>query len=262
VTNNGIPQSGVTLTIATGGVVDSALALPAGCVADSGNTSVTCSNISVFTGETKQFDVAATTPATGSSITSTATVTGANGSGNSASTTTTLSANAQAFVPQGHALTFDNVTQSGTFQVPQGSAPGIFLTLDEADITGTLCGATPCAPKAAEALFPSSGTYQATDPNHPLIWSLGYKAKQSCNGRGFPSGCLPLYWIGSGQSTAQQIAPCPTYATNRANPARMTDPNVPCINFVTKTTQGLVTYEVALLKDIVIPIVSGATSVK
>jgi hypothetical protein len=257
VTNNGVPQSGVTLTITTGGTADPALALPAGCASANGGANVVCSNVALSTGQTKQFDVAVTSPTSGSSMTSTATATGANGSTGSASVSTTLSANAQAFVPQGHSLSYSSSAVNDTFSVPQGAAPGIFLTLRQADITGTMCGTSPCNSIAAEAVFPSNGTYQATDPNHPLIFRVAYTFKQTCNGIGTPSGCNAVYWIGSGSTTAQQVQPCPTYSQTREQAARMADPNTPCLNFVNKTTQGLVTYSIALLKDISIPIISG-----
>jgi hypothetical protein len=256
VKNTGFDQTGIKLTIDTGSTVDPAIALPANCTVDTGNAIVTCNNISLLNGQTAQVDVAATTPpTTGQTVTSTATGAGAYGSGGTAGTETHTDATTAAFVPHGHSLSFSNANQSSTFQVPDGSAPGLVVATSEGALDpGTKCGASDCDPHPAQAIFPGTGTYSGNDPNHPFIWNITWNIKQSCAGKGFPSGCLPLYWIGSGQTIAQPVQNCPSYATNHANPAVMSDPNVPCLNFLSKSPQGgIVTYQVALLKDIQIP---------
>ena len=180
VNNSGAPQS-ITLTVNTGGTYDSRLALPAGCTASGGT--VTCTN-AYTTGQTRSFDIAVATPATGDSMTSSATATGAGGGSKTASTTTGLYADATAFVPAGDSLSNAGTVTSTDFAVPTGSAPGLFLDLNEVSIAGQDCGATKCYEKAAEALFPSDGTYSGSDPAHPFVWDITYNIHQSCNGIG------------------------------------------------------------------------------
>jgi hypothetical protein len=59
-----------------------------------------------------------------------------------------------------------------------------------------------------------------------------------------------------GQTVATQMLQCPTFSTQTRQPPRMTNGNAPCVNFISKT-QGIATYEVALIKDIVIPILGS-----
>lgn len=253
VSNNGAPQTNVVVKVNTGGIIDSSFALPSGCTAASGVA--TCTVSSLATGASKQFDIAVTTNPTATSMASSATATGANGSSASASATTTEDANAAAFVPQTKSLSNTTPADSNTFSVPQGSTVGLILKLQDKDVTGLTCGTGPCNPTAVEALFPNTGTYSANDVNHPLMWKVTYNFKQSCNGLGTPSGCNPLYWMGSGQNTPQQLLQCTTFNKNRETlPAHMLNANTPCINFVTHTTGGIVTYDVAVLKDISLPI--------
>jgi hypothetical protein len=258
VTNNGFGQSNITLSVNTGGTADTAnQPLPTGCTA-SGAT-VTCSAISLATGQSRTFDMAIKTPATGTLMTSTATASGANSSSATDSIDTALSGTAAAFVPDGTSLGYTDSTATDTFSVPANSTVGLILHLGVTTLpAGTKCGTSDCTTQAVEATFDNSGTYSANNVNNPLIWAIQYNFAQTCNGKGTPSGCLPIYWIGSGKTIPQQIPTCPTYQTSKQVQARMTDINIPCLNFVQKTSTGLVTYFVALLKDITIPIISGS----
>jgi hypothetical protein len=183
--------------------------------------------------------------------------------GDNTSTTTTNVLNdakeSASLVFNGKALGFNSSdgVVSDQFTVRSGSAPsGIILTLDEASVN-VQCGTTKCISTAAEAIFPAASTFQAANVSNPLEFDITYNIKQSCNGKGTPSGCLPIYWIGSGSTTAQPVAQCPSYATNQPNPPVMSDPNAPCLNFIAHDPTGVVTYEVALLKDIVLPLLGG-----
>jgi hypothetical protein len=262
--NAGNAQSS-TLTVATGGTVDTRLPLRAGCTMDSAQATVTCATGVIAAGGTYAADISIASAPTATSMTSTATVTPQadnppDGSDETASWTTTVTSTAQAFVPQTGALSFassDSVVND-TFSVPQGSAPGIFLTLDEATVSA-VCGTGTCNPHAAEAVFPATGQYAATDPSHPLVFDITYNVKQVCNGLGTPSGCLPIFWMEPGQTVATQVLQCPTYSQTTRQAPRMNNGNAPCLNFVFKTT-GIVTYEVALIKDIVIPFLGSQKS--
>jgi hypothetical protein len=195
VTNTNAAQN-ITLTVTTANGYDTALALPAGC-APSGSTKVVCTS-SYALNQTKSFDIAVKTLASGSSMQTGLSAVGANGGTASVNVTTNLYANASAFVPAGKTLTDNERATTHTFSVPSGSAPGLFLDLHVVDIpSGTMCGSTACNSYAAEALFPNSGTYSGNDPLHPLLWDINY-GKLTCNGIGTPKCTDVLYVILSG----------------------------------------------------------------
>ncbi|MBA2608793.1 MAG: hypothetical protein H0U92_07645 [Actinobacteria bacterium] len=256
VTNTKAPQT-VNVDLATGGQRDPRIALPAGCASANSGASVNCSFL-LGTNQSRTFDVAVTVPASGSSITSTLTATGGSGGTKSVSVVTNLSSDAQAFVPAGDHLTFLGSNQSTDFTVPVGSAPGLFLDLHETTLNNVQCGAGTCIKQAAEAIFPADGEYSGSDPAHPFVWKIKYDERQVCNGNGGGSGCLiSIYWIGTGQTTTKPMRLCPTYGTPLAPTLNSVDE--PCLQSVQKTTKGYSTYTVALLRDIVIPIISSTS---
>lgn len=249
------PQTAQTVNVAlaSGGVVDGRIALPAGCTASGAN--VNCS-FALGAASSKSFDVAVTAPNNGTGFTSTLTVTGASGGSKSVSVTTTTSPQSQAFVPSGDSLTYSGSNQTTTFKVPAGSTQGggTFLTLREVNLEGTMCGTQPCIKQAAEAVFPGSGPYSGQDVTKPFIWEINYNERQVCNGGG--NGCLiDVYWIPTGGTVAQPMALCTTDPITQA--PRLTDINAPCLVRVDKTVKGFAKYTVAVLRDIVIPIISG-----
>lgn len=255
VTNTKAPQT-VNVSLVTGGQVDPRIALPAGCASANSGADVNCSFL-LGTSQSRTFDVAVTAPASGSSITSTLTAAGASGGTKSVSVVTNLSADAQAFVPAGDHLTFQGSNQSTDFTVPADSAPGLFLNLHEVTLNNVQCGTSTCIKQAAEAIFPADGTYSGSDPTHPFVWKIKYNDRQVCNGYG--AGCLiKIYWIPTGQTTTKPMSLCPTYGTTLAPVLNGVDE--PCLQTVDKTQKGYATYTVALLRDIVIPII-GSTSV-
>ncbi|MEY2425406.1 MAG: hypothetical protein QOI61_978 [Actinomycetota bacterium] len=252
VTNSQGAQN-VTLVVNTGGTYDSQLALPAGCAASGGGATVTCTH-AYGVGQTRSFDIAVASPASGSSMTSTATATGAFGGSDSKSTTTGLFADATAFVPNGDHLGNTAPNTVTDFTVALGSAPGLFLDLNEVDINGTLCGTTTCGRYAAEALFPNSGTYSGNNPAKPFLWDISY-GQLSCNGNGNPN-CTDVLWvIPSGSVVATKIVKCQTYGQATAT---LTNVNQVCLQNATKSGSNW-TFRIALLRDIVIPIIGGVS---
>jgi hypothetical protein len=266
VTNTKAGQT-VNAVLVSGGTIDTRIALPTGCSVTNAGKDVSCS-FALGTGQSKTFDVAVAVPTTGTSLVSTLNITGASGGSKSVSTTTNLYSDAQAFVPEGDNLTYQGSNQFTTFNVPVGSTQGggTFLKLQEVTLNGTQCGtAGTCVKQAAEALFPSSGKYSGQDVNHPYIWEIKYNERQVCNGstNGNSSCLIDVYWIPSGAplTSAQPMSLCPTYSnTASAFGAHLNNINEPCLQKVDKTTKGYATYTVAVLRDIVIPIVSSLSS--
>lgn len=262
VSNTKAPQT-VNAVIVSGGTIDTRIALPAGCSVTSGGANVSCS-FALATGGSKTFDVAVATPTSGTSVTSTLNISGQSGGSKSVSTSTNLYSDAQAFVPEGDNLTYAGSNQNTTFNVPVGSTTGggTFLYLRELTLDNTMCGTQRCIKQAAEAIFPSNGKYSGSDVNHPYVWEIQYNERQVCNGS--PNGgstCLiDVYWIPTGASlaTAQRMPLCPTYSTTAsAFIAHLNNVNEPCLQKVVKGNAGFSTYTVAVLRDIVIPIISG-----
>ncbi|MEY2424579.1 MAG: hypothetical protein QOI61_151 [Actinomycetota bacterium] len=254
VTNGGLAQS-ITLVVATGNTRDTAQSnYPAVCGA-SDSATVTCTD-AFAAGETKSFDIAVVTPATGTSLSSSASATGAVAGSASDAVTTPLFDDAQAFVPEGEQLSSEGVATETTFTVPEDSAPGLLLELNEVTLDED-CGGTPCYEKAAEALFPNDGTYSGHDVNHPFVWEITYNVDQTCDESG--ESCLfnPIFLIPSGSDTAVSMPKCSTFERS-GPPADPVLDNLDqvCLNFVTWTATSA-TYQVALLRDIVIPIIGG-----
>jgi hypothetical protein len=185
------------------------------------------------------------------------TATGSNGGSASVTVTTNLYANASAFVPAGKSLTDTERATTQTFGVPTGSAPGLFLDLHVVDVqSGTMCGSVACNSYAAEALFPNSGTYSGSDPNHPFLWDINY-GKLACNGAGTPKCTDILYVILSGQTTPTKLLQCTTFGQAAAV---LTNVNQVCLQNAVKLGTGSWKFTVALLRDIVLPPVGGVIS--
>jgi hypothetical protein len=257
VTNGGVPQN-ITLTVNTGNVYDPQLALPTGCAPSNGGANVVCTNL-YGPNETKSFDVAVVSLPTGNLMTTGLSAAGAGGGSGSADVVTHLNSEATAFVPAGKKLADSEPKLSQTFTVPTGSAPGLFLDLNQASIpAGTMCGTAACASFGAEALFPNSGTYSGSDPNHPFLWDITF-GKLTCNGIGAPKCTDILYFIPSGATTTQKLLQCSTYGQPQA---LLTNVDQVCLQNAVKIAPGTWTFTVALLRDIIIPPIGGVTSGK
>jgi len=259
VTNQGAPQTSATVTIDTGGLVDTRLPVPAGCGVDPSDAGkLTCAGISIGLGETVHLVVAAVTPTSGAtSMHSIGTVVGQAGSNASDAVDTTLSADAkEAFVPPGGGVCSQESHESSCFDVPSTWEGGTVVGLFQQFLPGTMCGTQLCSPYIAEALWPKSSNPAHNDPNNPLMLRITYNTRQSCNGSGWGSGCHQLYWMNNPTDTAKLMPQCPTYRVSNPIPAVMADPNVPCLNFVSRNPQGIVTYDVAILIDTLIPKIS------
>jgi hypothetical protein len=258
VTNGGVGQN-VTLTVNTGNVFDSALALPAGCASANGGAKVVCT-ASYLPNQTKSFDVAVVSLPTGTSMTTGLSAAGSSGGSASSNVVTNLYADATAFVPAGKSLTDNEPKLSQVFSVPVGSAPGLFLDLNQISIpAGTMCGTSPCNSYAAEALFPNSGTYSGSDPAHPFVWDVNY-GKLACNGNGSPKCTDILYVIMSGSTTPVKLEKCVSFG---AATATLRNVNEVCLQNATKNAPGQWVFRVAALRDVSVPpiggVISGAT---
>jgi hypothetical protein len=255
VTNGGVGQN-ISLTVDTGNVFDPALALPAGCASANGGAKVVCT-ATYLPNETKSFDVAIVSLPTGSSMTTGLSVAGTSGGNAAANVVTNLFADATAFVPQGKSLSDTEPKLTQKFSVPTGSAPGLFLDLNQAVIPpGTMCGTSLCANYGAEALFPGTGTYSGNDPAHPFLWDINF-GKLNCNGGGAPKCTDILYVILSGQTTPVRLEKCASFGQATAY---LVNVDQVCLQNVVKNAPGVWTFTVALLRDIVIPPIGGVVS--
>ncbi|MHB8465009.1 MAG: hypothetical protein ACYDH6_15780 [Acidimicrobiales bacterium] len=269
--NDGIIAPSATMTVATGGKVDPLLPLPSNCHVTTGTTdSVNCSYTAVA-GTEPTVSIAVTTPATGSSMTSTATETPTlpnvvlGDTDTTATWTTTLSTSSpcgtsctQAFVPNGGSVQRSANGTAQKFSVPANATwtgGGVLVTLDEVNTTsrGITCAESPCGTTAAEAKFQPANSSATPDPTHPLIDVVKYNAEEPCSGDGEGgdegSSCPPIYFLPSGQTTgnATQVVHCTTYGTTST--VASTDP---CLNNASGTPSS-VSYQIVLLKDIIFP---------
>ena len=100
-------------------------------------------------------------------------------------------------------------------------------------------------------------TYFSYDVTKPFIWEIKYSERQVCNGNG--NGCLiDVFWIPTGATTTRPMSVCPTFGTTQA--PRLATIDEPCLVKVDKNVKGYSTYTIAVLRDIVIPIISSLTS--
>ena len=252
VTNTGAAQN-INFSVSTGNVYDPQLALPAGCVPADAGATVNCT-AGYGPGQAKSFDIAVKTPATGTSITSTVAAVGSVGGSDSASIDTAMSGDAVSFSPGGDCQSSVDPNTVTNFCVPVGSAPGLFIDLNEVILPeGTACtGTAKCKREAAEALFPNSGYYSGSDPNHPFLWDISY-GKLTCNGAGAPKCTDVLFYIASGTSSPVKMQKCLTFGLGTA---KLLNVNQVCLQNAVKSGDSW-TFTVALLRDIVIPIIGG-----
>jgi hypothetical protein len=264
-----VPQFSATMTIDTGSKLDPAFTLsdPA-CVATLGATDVVkCSYRNVAPGQAEPFVYLAVTTAT-VTVTSTATQVSVVDSAvpvpqaapdgdDSATATTNVGGSQFAFLADGESTSTTSADGlvSETFAVPAGGTGGggVFVNLREDNTTAT-CGTTACYSKMAVADFSQvGGTNNPPAANNPFQVTVTYNGiKQNCAGLGGPSGCNPIYYQHSGSAAPPLATPlCSTYAPNNGTPNASSDP---CVYKLSKTPAGVVTYFLAVLKDINLPI--------
>jgi len=286
-TNVGDPLA-VTLTVDTGGRVDSAPTAPhppINCSTDSsGSTDViTCSWEGFLLSQAPQggdFKVAVKSPAApATTMTSTATISGTltsvplvdDPSDNTATVHTTLSTTSpcgssctQGFVPQGGSISRQNAdgTIRQVLSVPataNWTGGGLYVTLDEKSTAPFNCAGQACSPSMAEALFtPLDPTAQPTALDPAIKDEVTYVIKSICNGSGNP-GCFPLFYTVTGQTsgTAPQAPSCPQPGPVLFDTSG--NSTIPCLAGVAKGTVSTLsasnsaTYTVAMLKDIGLP---------
>ncbi len=169
-----------------------------------------------------------------------------------------LFADATAFVPNGDHLANTAPHTVTDFLVQTGSAPGLFLDLNEVDINGTLCGTSPCGRYAAEALFPNSGTYSGNNPSKPFLWDISY-GQLSATATGTPKLLRRpvLHPVGL-RLVSIKMPKCQTFGQATAT---LTNVDQVCLQNTTKSGSTW-TFRVALLRDIVIPIIGGASGAR
>jgi hypothetical protein len=292
--NDGLlSQANVTMTIATGGKVDTALPLPGNCALTTGATdTVACAYANVPARSTGQtVNIAVTTPASGPKMVSTAAVNGSHivigDTDQSASWTTQLSPTApcgtsctQAFVPNGHTVSHSDGTVSQVFAVPSDATwtgGGVFVTLDDVNTTTQAinCGGSPCTQDAGESKFTPLNPSATPDPNHPLFESLYYNVFDVC-GFNETGDCLPIYFLPTGHSsgTANPVQLCGSNTTSKTSGPvgegiQTAAPTAPTAGSVVATSDPCLIsqgpyysddtgrYDIALLKDIILPILRG-----
>jgi hypothetical protein len=267
--NNGsVDTISSTMKINLGGPRDTAYTLDPAC-ADGANNTVTCSYGTTKAG-TSQPPVYSPVKTATSTITSTGTETSFIGgvvpidwdSDDSATATTYLSSTSGvAFLTDGQSTTFTSTDGKvkETFTLPTGATGGggYFVQLKEITPSPYTCGdaTTPCYNYVGAADFAQVGGSVSPTAANPLQMTVTYlQLKQNCNGLGGPSGCAPLFYAPTGQTggATTKVPTCTTYAPNYGTPYASNDP---CIYNLTKTTQGIVTYSIALLKDVSFPVI-------
>jgi hypothetical protein len=177
----------------------------------------------------------------------------------SATVVTTLSTNSgTAALSDGQSLTFQSAdgNETTTFSVPQHGTNGgeVIVQLDEQNTTvdQITCGGGTCYAPAAEAKWTQVGGTPPTTTN-PFTTTVKYNnVKQVCNGLGGPSGCQPIFFLPTGQTTgdAKPIPLCTNYTPTNTTPLASSDP---CVYELTKVN-GIVTYFLAELTDQIVPI--------
>lgn len=265
-----IPQLDATLTIDAGGQLDPDFAVDPACEVTEGAVSdtVTC--------EYGQLDAGASTPLVYVAVETGATPVVSTASGSATpdslvpveviadddetdSVTTTVSAPAGfAFLTDGEATSFTSASGNVrmTFAVPVGATNGggYFVHLYEGDSSLVTCGVNSCYQPQARADFVQVGGTTEPAPATPLRIGVTYpNIKQTCNGLGGPSGCNPIHYLPTGvvAGPAPKVPLCSTYAPNGTNAFASSDP---CLYGLTRTTDGIVTYALAVLEDIGFPI--------
>lgn len=269
--NNGqVDTLSSTMTINLGGPRDAGYVLDPACK-DEANNTVTCTY-----GTTKAGDSQPPVYIPVQTGTSTLTSTGSEQSfiggvvpidwdGDDSATATTNVSNTSgiAFLTDGQSTTFTSADGKvkETFTLPAGATNGggYFVQLKEITPSPYTCGdaTTQCYGAVGAADFARVGGTEPTAVN-PLQMTITYlQLKQSCNGIGGPSGCNPLFYAPTGQASGvtTRVPNCTTYSSNGTGaPVASNDP---CIYSLTKTTQGIVTYAIALLKDVGFPVIGN-----
>jgi hypothetical protein len=267
-----VPQLSGSISVNTGGQVDEAFeALSGACSVDgSGATDVvSCSYGLLLPGASSPlFEIAVATPTTGT-LTHTASVPnetlglplGTEAPDTATATTTVTSGSGYGFITEGEKISFNNGSINVSLTAPQNlGGGGAFVNLYQGNGSDSTCGATSCASVEARTDWVQVGGTAPT-ASDPFRVSVNYPGvMQTCNGVGYPSGCNPLYFLGTGiqAGTAEQIpacagfSPAPGGGTPNANPD-------PCIYGLGPAGNGSVTYLVAILEDsgFPIPLIGG-----
>jgi hypothetical protein len=266
-------QAAMSLVVATGGKVDNDAnaPLPANCSVSGliTNQTVTCAYSNVAGGTTQApVRILVTTPLTGSSMSSTATKTQSvpEFGGSTANDTATVVTSLSTSAPCGTSCTQFVVKNGGTVSrtSPQGDITQTFsvpanatwtggwvkVTLREINSTFT-CGGAQCYSRTAESKSEPLNSTSTPDPNTPLRDEVTYLVNQVCGGNGYPSGCLPIYFLPTNTyvGDATLVPRCVNYGTGTF--VASADP---CVQQTTKLASNKVKHLVLYLRDISLPI--------
>jgi len=144
------------------------------------------------------------------------------------------------------------------YSLPPGATGGGAVFVNQREDTAVqTCGTTSCYPTVAVVDFQQvGGTNNPPAASNPFTIAVTYNnIKQVCNGLGGPSGCNPIFYQHSGSSALPvQVPLCSTYSPNSGTPFASSDP---CVYKLGKNN-GVVTYFLALLRDINLPISNPA----
>lgn len=262
VTNTGaLPQLlPSSVTVNTDGRVDTNFELPAACSVNSAGATdiVRCTFSGLQPGtSTRYFEIPVNTPTTGT-LTHTARIPNellglplAPEAPDSDSVTTTVTANSgYGFVSEGETIGFNNGSINVSLTAPQNlGGGGAFVNIYQGSGSDSTCGTGPCADVEARTDWVQVGGTAPTSGD-PFRISINYpQVQQKCNGVGFPSGCNPLYFLGTGVQAgpAELIPACASFSPS-GNGAAIADPD-PCIYGMGPAGNGSVTYLVAILED-------------
>ena len=265
VTNAGVvPQVlDSSVSVDTGGRVDTGYEqLPSACSVDgTGATDVvTCavSGLLLPGAATPYFEIPVATPTTGT-LTHTASIPnellglplGAEAPDTDTVTTTVTAGSGYGFITEGETIAYNNGSINVSLTAPNNlGGGGVFVNLYQGNGSDSTCGTGPCATVEARTDWVQvSGT--APTANDPFKVSINYPGvQQTCNGVGFPSGCNPLYFLGTGiqAGPAEQIPACAGFSPAPGGGVPHADPD-PCLYGMSPAGNGSIVYLVAILED-------------
>ena len=251
-----------SVAVNTGGRVDTGYEqLPSACsVNGAGATDiVTCSFSGLQSGgSTPYFEIPVATPTAGT-LTHTATIPnellglpiGAEAPDSDTVTTTVTAGSGYGFITEGETFSWSNGSVNASLTAPQNlGGGGAFVNIYQGNGSDSTCGSGPCASVEARTDWVQVGGTAPT-ASDPFKVTINYPGvQQTCNGVGYPSGCNPLFFLGTGiqAGPAEQIPACATFSPAPGGGVAHADPD-PCIYGMSPAGNGSIVYLVAILED-------------
>ena len=271
VTNAGLLPAPVlgngSVSVNTGGRVDTGfLALSSACsVNGSGATDVvTCAYGQLQQGASSPFfEIPVATPTAGT-LTHKATIPnellglplGTEAPDSDTVTTSVTADSGYGFLTESESYTYNNGSINVTFTAPNNlGGGGVFVNIYQGNGSDSTCGASQCAAVEARTDWVQVGGTAPT-ADDPFLVSINYPGvQQTCAGVGYPSGCNPLYFFGTGvqAGAAEQIPACASYSPSPGGGVAHADPD-PCLYGMNPAGNGSVIYLVAILEDAGFPL--------